>query len=291
MASFCNGLEVPTAAAACRPEEAVEACIAPAANAFCLAFGQARCATETCAQTAEDRRALAGPCYHAQALLKNASALLTGLGGVGDLGWYREQIRAYDEHTLQLMSLQGGSAVSVVILHTGASQTCIGSACIDRDGDGIVDADDQCPTVAGDPRYYGCPKRITITSQRIEILEAIHFAANKDVILPQSVPVLQAVTAAIQTVPAETRIAIEGHTDDRGDPFANQRLSARRPNASRNGSSTTACLLRAWNHTATAQPVRGAKTIPRPVEPSIVGSTFVCSRRLKAANRSPSCRR
>ena len=58
-------------------------------------------------------------------------------------------------------------------LQIGALQTAAGIAAgpvsvtvniaLDRDGDGVLDAQDTCPTLAGVPRFGGCPPRIDAT--------------------------------------------------------------------------------------------------------------------------------
>jgi outer membrane protein OmpA-like peptidoglycan-associated protein len=102
----------------------------------------------------------------------------------------------------------------------------------DRDGDRVADADDACPDEAGapspDPKKNGCPGLVTIKNGQVVILQPVYFATGKDVILPRSFPVLQAVADALIAQPSITHIAIEGHTDDRGKPSANLALSDRR---------------------------------------------------------------
>jgi outer membrane protein OmpA-like peptidoglycan-associated protein len=59
-------------------------------------------------------------------------------------------------------------------------------------------------------------------------LKPVFFATNKDVILPKSFPVLQAVANALAVETNIKHISIEGHTDNRGKPDANRDLSERR---------------------------------------------------------------
>lgn len=102
----------------------------------------------------------------------------------------------------------------------------------DRDGDSVPDRVDACPDKPGaphpDPKKNGCPSLVTIKDGKLSILKPVFFATNQDVILPQSFPVLQAVTDAVQATPEIRRIAIEGHTDNRGSVEYNTDLSDRR---------------------------------------------------------------
>jgi len=59
------------------------------------------------------------------------------------------------------------------------------------------------------------------------VLRGILFDTGLDVIRPESVPVLEALAAALRT-DAKRRYVIEGHTDDRGGAAANQVLSDKR---------------------------------------------------------------
>jgi len=102
----------------------------------------------------------------------------------------------------------------------------------DRDGDSVVDAEDACPTRPGapdpDPKKNGCPGLVTIKKGQIVILRSVFFANDEAVILKNSFPVLQAVANVLVTQPQITKLAVEGHTDDRGDAAHNTDLSKRR---------------------------------------------------------------
>jgi outer membrane protein OmpA-like peptidoglycan-associated protein len=58
------------------------------------------------------------------------------------------------------------------------------------------------------------------------VLHGILFDTGKDVIRPESIPVLQALAGAMKATPGT--YLIEGHTDDRGGEAANQTLSEKR---------------------------------------------------------------
>jgi OOP family OmpA-OmpF porin len=98
----------------------------------------------------------------------------------------------------------------------------------DRDHDGVFDKDDQCVDVPqGEhphPVKTGCP---TVKDDNI-VVDPIFFKTNKDILLPESIPVLQSVADIMTAHPEFERISIEGHTDDRGTPHRNLDLSARR---------------------------------------------------------------
>jgi outer membrane protein OmpA-like peptidoglycan-associated protein len=59
------------------------------------------------------------------------------------------------------------------------------------------------------------------------VLRGILFDTGKDVIKPESLPVLEALAAAMKGDPGK-RYRIEGHTDDRGGQSLNQTLSEKR---------------------------------------------------------------
>jgi len=105
----------------------------------------------------------------------------------------------------------------------------------DADGDSIPDEVDACPAKAGSPdpdaKKNGCPGLVKIENGQIVILDQVYFATGKDVILPRSFPVLQAVLHAVKSLPAGRSVRVEGHTDDRGDAKKNVELSQRRADA------------------------------------------------------------
>lgn len=56
----------------------------------------------------------------------------------------------------------------------------------------------------------------------------INFAAGSDVVPPEAAELLRAAAAALAASPEGTRIEVVGHTDNVGNPAANQLLSLRR---------------------------------------------------------------
>ncbi len=104
--------------------------------------------------------------------------------------------------------------------------------CPDSDQDEIPDNLDKCPDKAG-PKPEGCPlerKYISITQQKIVLLQKILFATNQDKIRPGSYPLLDEVVAVLKERPL-MKILIEGHTDNRGQLEYNIELSRKRAKA------------------------------------------------------------
>ncbi|MEZ4394043.1 MAG: OmpA family protein [Polyangiales bacterium] len=128
----------------------------------------------------------------------------------------------------------------------------------DNDGDGIPDAEDQCSdqpeTVNGIDDTDGCPDGpgapppnaptppstppepppangglAELRGDNIVILQEVNFSTGRDRIVgAASFRVLDAVAAVIQGHPEATRVEVQGHTDNVGDPEANRRLSRSR---------------------------------------------------------------
>ena len=102
----------------------------------------------------------------------------------------------------------------------------------DRDQDSIPDKFDACPDQPGaphpNPKKNGCPGLLTVTGGKIVILKPVFFATDKDIILPQSFPVLQAVADALKAAQQIRQVRIEGHTDSQGVRIYNVDLSQRR---------------------------------------------------------------
>lgn len=104
----------------------------------------------------------------------------------------------------------------------------------DNDRDGILDVDDQCPN---DPETYngfededGCPDkgRVVVEGSDILILDKINFGTNSAEILPESYPIIEAVTATLRHHPEFQVIEIAGHADERSSDEYNLRLTQQR---------------------------------------------------------------
>lgn len=85
-------------------------------------------------------------------------------------------------------------------------------------------------TVIADFVLKAKPKAVLVVlrKEKIEIKKQVHFAVDKDVILPDSAQLLDQVAATILENAQIARIRIEGHTDSQGDDAYNQSLSDRR---------------------------------------------------------------
>lgn len=110
----------------------------------------------------------------------------------------------------------------------------------DRDNDGVIDARDACVEVPGPADNDGCPVAapapvpepvVKVVGNEIVILQQIQFETGSDVIKGESVPTMEAILAAVQSLPADTRFLIEGHTDSRGKATSNKKLSEKRAKA------------------------------------------------------------
>lgn len=101
----------------------------------------------------------------------------------------------------------------------------------DADEDGVLDVVDMCPLTPGvanaeNEGCNGCPALACVTDEgTIVITERVEFATGSDEILERSEPVLTDVLSILQSNDQITRVRVEGHTDDRGRDQRNLRLS------------------------------------------------------------------
>jgi OmpA-OmpF porin, OOP family len=101
----------------------------------------------------------------------------------------------------------------------------------DSDEDGVIDREDECPDLPGGPRgKRGCPTAF-IKGDEIVILDEVHFATDKDIILDESKPILLDVVEVLLQHPELREVQIEGHTDIRATDAYNMNLSQRRVNS------------------------------------------------------------
>jgi OOP family OmpA-OmpF porin len=102
----------------------------------------------------------------------------------------------------------------------------------DSDGDGIPDDKDACPHDKGppseDPKLNGCPTAVRVEGSQIVILQQVNFDTNRATITKDSFTVLEQVAAVLQDHPEIARLAVDGHTDNRGGDAQNKSLSERR---------------------------------------------------------------
>jgi outer membrane protein OmpA-like peptidoglycan-associated protein len=104
--------------------------------------------------------------------------------------------------------------------------------CPDADGDGILDKIDKCPDVFGPIESGGCPvfEKIKVNAERIDLNEKIYFSYDKSKIEEISFPLLDEVVRALNEN-QRFNVAVQGHTDSKGDPDYNQTLSEERTQA------------------------------------------------------------
>lgn len=103
----------------------------------------------------------------------------------------------------------------------------------DRDGDGIPDRIDNCPDEKGSLANHGCAAKqlVVINNGKIELVDAVYFRTDKDVIEQRSFGILDNVAKVLSAHPEIANVRVEGHTDNRGGEAHNQELSQRRANA------------------------------------------------------------
>ncbi len=108
----------------------------------------------------------------------------------------------------------------------------------DNDKDGILDPDDKCPlepeTINQVEDEDGCPdfQYVKVEGSEIVLNQKIHFETGSDVITPDSFGILDEIAAILSANPT-WKIAIEGHTDNKGDATMNIKLSQSRSDSCR----------------------------------------------------------
>ena len=102
----------------------------------------------------------------------------------------------------------------------------------DRDGDGVVDRIDNCPTEAGTADHQGCatPQLVQIVDGKRALIESVYFQTDRAMIESKSLKLLTNVAQVLASHPT-LRVRVEGHTDSKGNPAYNQGLSQRRAEA------------------------------------------------------------
>ena len=108
---------------------------------------------------------------------------------------------------------------------------------LDNDKDGIPDSVDLCPnepeTVNGYADEDGCPdaEQIRVVGDKIILDDRVHFMVNAHIIRGISYPLLDRLARLIIQHPEYIHIEVQGHTDERGPDWYNDRLSQDRANA------------------------------------------------------------
>ena len=114
--------------------------------------------------------------------------------------------------------------------------TTTGAGCPDRDADRVPDMLDKCPDQPRDAREElsrsdGCPKRVIVTADKIEILEKVFFDTGKSTIKKESFGLLDDVAKTFIGNPDIKKVEVAGHTDNAGVPAKNLTLSQGRADA------------------------------------------------------------
>lgn len=105
----------------------------------------------------------------------------------------------------------------------------------DVDKDGIADAEDACPREPGKPNpdktKNGCPEFVARDGSTLRIFQQVHFQTGSAKILPDSFPMLQEIANILVANPGIKKMAVEGHTDNKGGAAMNKTLSQNRANS------------------------------------------------------------
>jgi outer membrane protein OmpA-like peptidoglycan-associated protein len=102
---------------------------------------------------------------------------------------------------------------------------------MDNDKDGIPDKNDLCPnepeTFNGYADEDGCPdaEQIRVVGDKIVLDDRVHFMVNSHIIQGVSWPLLDRLARLISQHPEYIHIEVEGHTDERGPDWFNDKLS------------------------------------------------------------------
>lgn len=103
----------------------------------------------------------------------------------------------------------------------------------DRDNDGVVDWEDECPDLAGPAFNKGCPEiKTELRTLLKKAMQGIQFETGKAVILPSSFAILNRIAVQFIEHP-EYVIEVQGHTDNTGKHDLNVDLSQHRAEAVR----------------------------------------------------------
>ena len=89
---------------------------------------------------------------------------------------------------------------------------------------------EQMPPAPPPPPPAPAPVRVQAELDRLLASGRIEFETGSDRLRPEATPLLDAIVAQLASAP-DLEVEVEGHTDNRGDPGANRRLSIRRAEA------------------------------------------------------------
>jgi outer membrane protein OmpA-like peptidoglycan-associated protein len=97
----------------------------------------------------------------------------------------------------------------------------------DNDSDGVLDAEDECPLVAGTIEKRGCAA-VHVEGSQIRIDERIEFAPGGAEIVAESQALMEQIRVLLEKNPQIRKVAVQGFTDATGAAPYNQKLSERR---------------------------------------------------------------
>jgi OOP family OmpA-OmpF porin len=105
----------------------------------------------------------------------------------------------------------------------------------DGDGDGVADSRDKCPTQPETKNGFqdedGCPDEVpTALKKVVGAIRGIEFAENQAEITKSSYKVLNTVVETLKAQ-SDSRVVVEGHTDNTGTPERNRELGLARAEA------------------------------------------------------------
>jgi outer membrane protein OmpA-like peptidoglycan-associated protein len=100
----------------------------------------------------------------------------------------------------------------------------------DRDEDGTPDKDDLCPDVAASVANGGCPAKVVVQPDKLELKEKIQFDRDSPLMGAASNAALDEVAKTLQDNPG-FRVQLEGHASSEGPAEHNQTLSEQRAQA------------------------------------------------------------
>lgn len=112
----------------------------------------------------------------------------------------------------------------------------------DRDHDTVADEVDNCPDEPGDPANQGCKveQKVVLTEKKIEVKDSVSFSSNKVFFGTNRIELaadykkmLDQIAEVLRNHPEISRVQIQGHTDNTGEPAYNLGLSEQRAEAVR----------------------------------------------------------
>ncbi len=107
-------------------------------------------------------------------------------------------------------------------------------AATDLDADGITDAQDACPNQAGAPSASqsenGCP-RAKLVGANLEVSSTVEFEPGSAELTARGKELLSDVARVIAGLAPTAHVAVHGHTDSKGQPAKNLKLSEDRAQA------------------------------------------------------------